>query len=69
MEFLNDWKLWITLGTVVVNIVVLATIKFNDLLHLGRAVKLLTTKVDHMDTRVDKLSERVAKVEGKLEKH
>lgn len=50
--------------TAIFNIVILVTIKFNDLKNLQATVKDLKTTVDKNDDTVDSLSERVSKIEG-----
>ena len=49
----------VAIGMMVVNIVVLVIIKFNDLKHLEKSV-------DGMSLKVDDLCNRVSKIEGHL---
>jgi len=62
-----DWRLVFYVLVAAVNIIVLLSVKFNDLLHLGRSVKEIKDNIKEIDTKVDKLAERVSKLEGKVE--
>ena len=62
-----DWRLVFYVLVAAVNIIVLLSVKFNDLLHLGRSVKEIKDNIKEIDDKVDKLAERVSKLEGKVE--
>ena len=52
----------------VFNVIVLVTIKFNDLKHLTADVIEIKRDVRGMGIELNELGQRVAKIEGKLEK-
>jgi len=53
-----DWRLVFYVLVAAVNIIVLLSVKFNDLLHLGRSVKEIKDNIKEIDTKVDKASRK-----------
>jgi len=57
----------IVIGVIaIVNLIVLISIKFNDLRHLEKDVSELKTDFKHYVKKLYSLAQRVAKIEGKL---
>lgn len=64
-----DWKLLISAGALVFNIItviIVISTKFNDLKHLERNVNDIKDDLERIDKKTDRLSERVSNIEGRL---
>lgn len=58
----------IAIGSIVINVVILMTVKFNDLKHIHLNVSELKKGQDKLYGKVNGLCQRVSRIEGKLEK-
>jgi len=64
----NDWRFWlfaVNVFSAVLSIVILVSVKFNDLKHLELDFKELKKKVNSIIEKLDLLSQRVSRLEGK----
>jgi len=52
---------FITIGLLIINIIIVAAVKFNDLKHIA-------IKLDKIELKVEQLAERVSTLEGRTEK-
>ena len=52
--------------TTIINIVIILTVKMNDLKHIQKDLDDIKTKINNNDRKLDLLSERVSRIEGKL---
>jgi len=64
----TDWRFWlfaVNVFSAVLSIVILVSVKFNDLKHLELDFKELKKKVNSIIEKLDSLSQRVSRLEGK----
>ncbi len=50
----------------IVNIIILFSVKLNDLKHVQKSLDELKDKINTMDEKLDSFSERVSNIEGRL---
>jgi hypothetical protein len=66
-----DWRFFSFLFVVIIsiiNVIVLITIKVNDIRHLSQDVTELKGDIKHYIKKLYSLAQRVAKIEGKISK-